>query len=57
MPEMPRRFVRVPDEVWDRAKAKAESRNTDMSKVIRALLALWLIVDEPDVAHRIQDTL
>lgn len=38
MTETPRRFVRVPDKLWNRARAKAESQDTDMSKVIRNLL-------------------
>lgn len=38
MTETPRRFVRVPDRLWNRAKAKAEQQDTDMSKLIRSLL-------------------
>jgi hypothetical protein len=48
MAETPRRFVRVPDELWQAADAKAKRRNKNMSEIIRALLALWVIVHDPD---------
>lgn len=41
MAETPRRFVRVPDELWDKASAKANRQNRTMSEVVRHLLALY----------------
>lgn len=46
MAETPRRFVRIPDAIWESAERKAKAHNTDMSKVIRALLTEWA-ADEP----------
>ncbi len=34
----PARNVRIPDELWDAAKARAELEGTDVSAVIRAAL-------------------
>ena len=38
MAETPRRFVRVPELLWNAANRKANRENTDLSKVIRAKL-------------------
>ena len=37
-PKTPQRTVRVPDEVWSAAKAKAEERGDNLSDVIRKAL-------------------
>lgn len=37
-PKTPQRTIRVPDELWAAAKAKAEERGEDLSSVIRAAL-------------------
>ena len=36
------RNVRVPDDLWDAAGAKAQAEGTDRSDVIRRLLQQWL---------------
>lgn len=38
MTETPRRFIRVPDSIWDPADAKAKSQNRTISEVTRLLL-------------------
>ena len=38
----PLRNVRIPDDVWAAAKAKAERQGRNVSDVIRDLLARWL---------------
>lgn len=37
-PKTPQRTVRVPDEVWNAAKAKADERGDNLSEVIRKAL-------------------
>lgn len=37
-PKTPQRTVRVPDEVWERAKARAEARGETVSDVVRRAL-------------------
>lgn len=36
------RNVRIPDEVWDAAKAKAEAEGRSVSEVIRTYLERWV---------------
>jgi predicted DNA binding CopG/RHH family protein len=36
------RNVRVPDELWDAAKAKADAEGRNVSEVVRTLLEKWL---------------
>lgn len=43
-PKMVMRSLRVPEPLWERAKAKADDENTSISDVVRDLLADW--VDE-----------
>ncbi len=38
----PHRKVRVPDELWGRALARAEEEGTDVSAVLRRALAEWV---------------
>lgn len=40
-PHTPRRSVRVPDDVWHAAQAKADERGDNLSEVIRAALARY----------------
>lgn len=42
MPREKNRVLRVPDELWDAAKAKALKEGTTVSAVIRRLLTAWL---------------
>lgn len=35
------RGIRVPDDVWDAAKARAERDGTTVSEVVRRYLARW----------------
>ena len=41
-PKTPQRSVRVPDEVWARAKEKAEAQGITVSEVVREKLEEWL---------------
>lgn len=41
-PKTPQRTVRIPDELWAAAKAKAEGRGEDLSAVIRAALERYV---------------
>ena len=41
-PKTPVRGVRVPDELWEAAKAKAVERGEDLSTVIRAALERYV---------------
>lgn len=41
-PKTPQRTVRVPDDVWTAAKAKAEARGETLSDVIRAALVRYV---------------
>jgi len=36
------RNVRVPDELWDAALARAEDEQTNVSEVVRQLLQEWV---------------
>lgn len=45
-PKTPRRSVRVPDPVWEKAKKKATKRGETMSDVIRRVLQQY--ADEQD---------
>lgn len=36
------RNVRVPDELWDAALARAEDEHTNVSEAVRALLTAWI---------------
>jgi Arc/MetJ-type ribon-helix-helix transcriptional regulator len=36
------RNVRVPDELWDAALARAENEYTNVSEVVRELLQQWV---------------
>lgn len=36
------RNVRIPDDLWDAALRHAEETNTNVSEVLRALLAGWV---------------
>ena len=36
------RNVRVPDELWDAALARAENEHTNVSEVVRKLLQQWV---------------
>jgi predicted HicB family RNase H-like nuclease len=36
------RNVRVPDELWDAALARAEDEGTNVSEVVRELLQEWV---------------
>jgi hypothetical protein len=42
MNETPRRFIRVPDSIWNRANAKAKAQDKTISYVIRALLVAYV---------------
>ena len=42
MPRQPIRTVRVPDEVWEAAKAKAEAEGRTVSEVILAALRRYI---------------
>ena len=39
------RTVRIDDALWDAAKAKAETRETSLSEVIRDYLQAWVSED------------
>lgn len=50
MPNQPRtpvRSVRVPDELWDRARFIAEDRGITMTAVLNELLAKWVRQNDP----------
>ncbi len=47
----PIRNVRVPDELWGRALARAEEEGTSVSAMIVRALEKW-VRDEPEVASR-----
>ena len=38
---MPNRVVRIPDHIWDAAKARAAERDETISQAIRQLLAKY----------------
>ena len=42
------RSVRVPVDLWDRAKAQATAEGRDLSTVVRELLETYLVPPEPD---------
>lgn len=41
-PGTPRRTIRVPDELWDAAQAKAEERGENLSDVLRKALERYV---------------
>lgn len=41
-PGTPRRTIRIPDDLWAKAQAKAEERGEDLSVVIRAALERYV---------------
>lgn len=41
MPRIPHRTVRIPDELWQAAQAKAEAEGRTISDVIRDYLKRW----------------
>lgn len=41
-PGTPRRTIRVPDELWDAAQAKAQERGENLSDVIRKALERYV---------------
>lgn len=41
-PGTPRRSIRVPDQLWQAAQAKAEERGEDLSAVLRAALEKYV---------------
>lgn len=41
-PKTPHRTIRIPDELWKAAQQKAADEGTDVSAVIRELLAEWV---------------
>jgi antitoxin component of RelBE/YafQ-DinJ toxin-antitoxin module len=59
MPETPRRFIRIDDDLWSRAMQRADAEGTDVSKVIRSHLERYVITDEEtsiaEVLERIVD--
>ena len=40
--ETPRRSIRIPTELWERATAKAEAQGENVSTVIRRFLTRWV---------------
>lgn len=38
----PKRPIRIPDELWDAVRAKAEAQGMNASEVTRKLLTEWL---------------
>jgi hypothetical protein len=38
----PLRHMRIPDELWDAAMAKADAEGTSVSDVVRELLSRWV---------------
>lgn len=48
----PVRTVRVDDELWDRAVAKAKRRRENMAVVIRRALLTYVEEEEPDAGDR-----
>lgn len=46
--ETPRRSIRIPTELWERATAKAEAQGENVSTVIRRLLTRWVNRRESD---------
>lgn len=49
-PSTPGRSVRVPDELWAAAMAKAKSEGTNLSEVIKAYLREYVADDSDDQA-------
>ena len=47
MPPTPLRNIRIDDELWNAAQAKAETEETNLSEVIRELLATWVRKGDP----------
>lgn len=47
-PKTPTRTLRIPDELWDLAKAKARAQNTTISEKARELLTEWVYEDDED---------
>jgi predicted transcriptional regulator len=41
-PGTPRRTIRVPDDLWEPAAAKAAARGEDLSSILRAALEQYL---------------
>lgn len=39
---MKNRMIRFPDDIWNEAKAKAKAEKTQLSKVVRTLVYLWI---------------
>lgn len=46
MAETPTKKFRVPDALWDSAKAKATREGTDLSTLIREFLAAYITTDQ-----------
>ncbi|QDG65801.1 ribbon-helix-helix protein, CopG family [Pseudarthrobacter sp. NIBRBAC000502772] len=36
------RYIRIPDELWDRVKTEAAQQGTNVSDLIRGMLREWL---------------
>lgn len=56
-PKTPQRTVRVPDEVWDAAKAKATERGDNLSDVIRRALYFYADKDVTEKDILLADTI
>lgn len=41
-PKMPMRTIRIPDELWAAAQAKAEAEGVTVSEVVRRELERWV---------------
>ncbi len=47
----PHRKVRVPDELWERALARAQAEGTDVSAVLRRALEEWVVSPSTPYEH------
>ncbi|HEY0889323.1 MAG TPA: hypothetical protein VGE38_06920 [Nocardioides sp.] len=47
-PKMVMRSLRVPEKLWDAAKAKAEAQDLNVSDVVRELLSDWVSGDDKE---------
>ncbi|WP_372943564.1 ribbon-helix-helix protein, CopG family [Mycolicibacterium sp.] len=42
MARVPLRAIRIPDDLWDAARAKADQEGRSVSEVVREMLARWV---------------
>lgn len=47
-PKTPVRSIRIPDDIYELAKEKAQGEQRSLSDVVRDLLTAWVYEDDPD---------